>query len=731
MHKSKFLVKAAGGAALTLIARCIFRRLRCSPSISSRHDSLQQLIEEGKKAVCVGKNYRDHIVELADLGPEWKVEEEEEPVLFIKPTTSYAWPGHPLVLPHKRATSTAGPPNHGVHHELELAVIIGPGGAKDIQSEGHAMECVAGYVLALDMTERDEQTAAKIKGMPWTVSKGYDTFCPLSHPFQLSGADDWRHLRMWLDVNGERRQYAEAGAMIHSVPRLIMFISSVMTLEPGDLILTGTPKGVGPVLAGDRITAGITGHADMAVEVVARPTRRCDDAFILRPPPSAIPPSPMQSPRGSLSGLTFAAKDNLDVAGLVTGNGSPDWAQTKGAAPLVTAHAPAVAALLGAGARLVGKTHMDELAFSIAGENGHYGTLPNPTSPWRTVGGSSSGSAVSVASGAVDVALGSDTTGSVRVPAGHCGVFGMRPTHGAVSTGGVCELAPTFDTVGWFARTADHLSAVGRVLLPPPPAALPAAAPPKVLLATDALDRYKAPDERTRHAARGVADEVAGALASMSSAGRVVPLDLGAEILAACPTLHAHYGTDSRIDGLAAVCALMRELQAGEIYSSLGEWAETVAPELGRTPALTPEVQTRLAWARETSRAATFQDTHDRRHRAREEVGAALEALLGDGTVLCYIPVAAPPPPPGAADTDLAYRARTFELQGPSGVGGLPQIVLPAGVCAVTGLPLPVALLAARGHDHRLLGLGEAIASRGMAAAKVKHGLVGTKVVGH
>ena len=129
------------------------------------------------------------------------------------------------------------------------------------------MACIAGYVLAIDATERDEQTAAKNKGMPWSVAKGYDSFLPLSTPFTLEADEEWWMLRMWLDVNGEQRQACDAGVMIHSVPVLICFVSSVMTLLPGDLILTGTPAGVGRLQSGDVITAGIDGKVEMRVEV--------------------------------------------------------------------------------------------------------------------------------------------------------------------------------------------------------------------------------------------------------------------------------------------------------------------------------------------------------------------------------------------------------------------------------------------------------------------------------
>ena len=142
---------------------------------------------------------------------------------------------------------------------LRNMLVLGPRAA----DEAEASACVAGYVLGLDITERDEQTAAKNAGMPWSVSKGYDSFLPPSAPFELAPGEDWRRLRLWLDVNGERRQACECGAMIHSVEKLICYVSSIMTLEPGDLLLTGTPKGVGRLAAGDRVTAGVAGKVEL------------------------------------------------------------------------------------------------------------------------------------------------------------------------------------------------------------------------------------------------------------------------------------------------------------------------------------------------------------------------------------------------------------------------------------------------------------------------------------
>ena len=166
---------------------------------------------------------------------------------------------------------------------------------------------------------------------------------------------------------------------------------------------------------------------------------------------------------GPLDGLTFAVKDLIDVAGHRTGCGNPTWLATH---PPATVSAICVEQLLAAGARCEGKTITDEIAFSLLGENHHYGTPLNPAAPDRVPGGSSSGSASAVACGLVDFALGTDTGGSVRIPASNCGIWGLRPSHGFISVAGVMPLAPTLDTVGVFARDINVLERAAAVLLP-------------------------------------------------------------------------------------------------------------------------------------------------------------------------------------------------------------------------------------------------------------------------
>src|SRR5437773_8404836 len=184
---------------------------------------------------------------------------------------------------------------------------------------------------------------------------------------------------------------------------------------------------------------------------------------------------------GPLSGLTFVAKDLFDVAGHPTGGGNPDWAKTN---PVPERHAWAVQTLLDAGADLIGKTITDEVSLGILGENPFYGTPVNPRAPGHVPGGSSSGSAAAVAAGLCDTALGTDTGGSVRVPARLCGLYGIRPTHGRLALTRMMGQAPTSDTTGWFARDAETFARVSSVMLGE---SIPASMPLRLIIAVDAF----------------------------------------------------------------------------------------------------------------------------------------------------------------------------------------------------------------------------------------------------
>lgn len=365
--------------------------------------------------------------------------------------------------------------------------------------------------------------------------------------------------------------------------------------------------------------------------------------------------------RGPLSGLEFGAKDIYDIAGHRTGFGSPDWLDSHGPAART---APAVQRVLDAGARMVGRTHTDEMAWSLFGENAHYGTPVNPKAPGRVPGGSSSGSAAAVAGGLVDFALGSDTGGSVRFPASVCGIFGMRPTHGRIPLEGACPLAPSFDTAGWFARDAATFERVGRVLLQDD-----AAAPGHgTLLVAD--DAFEWAGEESRAVLAQAADAL---MAQFPKVERIrVAVDDG---------------------GFAAYADAFRDLQAHEVWAVHGAWVTASRPAFG------PGVRERFEYARTVSpeRVAAAQSL-------RASVARRMSGLLADNAVLLL------PTAPGIAplrDQPLAqmnaFRAKCMGLLSIAGLARLPQASLPA--VRSGGCPVGLSFVAASGHDTMLLAL--------------------------
>lgn len=193
------------------------------------------------KILCVTRNYRSHARELGNEPPS-------EPVFFLKPSSSIIGPRETAVIPAYSQLC---------HHEVELAVLIGKWG-KNIP-ESKAMEHVVGYGVAIDMTLRDVQHRLKEQGLPWDQAKGFDTACPLSDFVPADRVADPHALRLTLTVNGELRQDGNTADMIHRIPALISAASAIFTLEKGDILLTGTPAGVGPVVHGDKVSAEIEG----------------------------------------------------------------------------------------------------------------------------------------------------------------------------------------------------------------------------------------------------------------------------------------------------------------------------------------------------------------------------------------------------------------------------------------------------------------------------------------
>ena len=201
------------------------------------------------KILCIGRNYAEHIRELGNETPE-------APVIFMKPASSVIGDGGTIVIP---------PYSHDCHHEAELALLIGREG-KNIPKEV-ALEYVAGYGVAIDLTLRDVQAELKKKGLPWDIAKGFDTACPLSDFVPLDMAGDPQDLEIRLWVNGEIRQDGSTSMMIHSIPSIVSHMSGIFTLKPGDVILTGTPAGVGPLKSGDTVVAEIPGVGSLRVTV--------------------------------------------------------------------------------------------------------------------------------------------------------------------------------------------------------------------------------------------------------------------------------------------------------------------------------------------------------------------------------------------------------------------------------------------------------------------------------
>jgi amidase len=363
--------------------------------------------------------------------------------------------------------------------------------------------------------------------------------------------------------------------------------------------------------------------------------------------------------RGPLAGATFAVKDIFDVEGTVTGRGNPDWLASHAPAE---ANAPAVQAVLDAGARLVGKTITDELAFSVVGMNPHYGTPTNVAAPGRVPGGSSSGSAAAVGGGIVDLALGSDTGGSVRVPASYNGIYGMRPSHGRTSLEGVMPLAPSFDTVGWFARDPALFAAAGRVLLQDD---RPGPAPGRVLLARDAFARVEP-----------------AALPALQAAVARVEAILGP----AEPIAVSEEGLDTWYDAF-------RTLQGAEAWAAHGRWIQQAKPKLGL------QCTKRMAFAAQVNAAAV-----ERAKGLRADIARRLGDLL-TGNAIMLVPSAAGVAPRVDAPVDQQdeVRDRVMGITCIAGLGGLPQVSLP--LTRLEAGPIGLSLIAARGQDTQLLDL--------------------------
>ena len=375
--------------------------------------------------------------------------------------------------------------------------------------------------------------------------------------------------------------------------------------------------------------------------------------------------------QGVLSGLRFAVKDLIDMAGVITTGGNPDWASSHGPA---TRDAPVVSSLLDSGATLVGKTVTDELAFSLEGENAFHGTPRNPHSVAHLPGGSSSGSAVAVAAGLVDFALGTDTGGSVRVPASFCGVFAFRPTHGRLSLDGVLPFAPSYDTVGWFACNGEVLQRVGRVLLELPTVGA-----------------------QTAPAIHWQLQWVQDAFDMIDSASGECLLPL-AKALGAQESVNAFDGHAD--DWLRAY----QVLQGEEIWQNLGPWITQQRPTFGpsikpRFDSLAhldpPEVVHWQAWRIEQT--TRLRQALSSPHAKINDGALSLKAWVLPTTPSVALRKGTPPEDIGR------FYGTALALNALAGHPGLPQVTLP--IAQINGLPIGLSIIGPPHSDEALLAL--------------------------
>jgi amidase len=431
--------------------------------------------------------------------------------------------------------------------------------------------------------------------------------------------------------------------------------------------------------------------------------------------------TPLVAPAGPgpLDGVTVAVKDLFAVAGEKLGAGNPTWLAAQ--EPQASS-APAVGALLGAGAEITGIARTDEFAYSLAGQNAHYGTTPNPAVPGGIGGGSTSGPASAVALGQVAVGLGTDTAGSIRVPASYQGLVGIRTTHGAISTAGVLPLAPSFDTVGWLTRDVATARAVAEVLLPGTSAPREShtatreshTATRESHTATRESDTASREVSRAPRAASGVAVEAGTVFGFAVAAGlrRTLVLPTAEahasdEVRAACAgrrdalvaagVLPSATAMDLDPATLEAWFAAFRTVQAYEAWRAHGAWITAHPGALGA------DVGGRFAAAAKVTAAE-----------AEAARGVAAEArtwlcdVLADTVLVLPSSAGGAPARTAAPAVVEAERAGTLRLTCLAGLAGAPAVSVPQ-LRTIDGRPAGLCLVGAPGTDLALLALAAEI----------------------
>jgi len=359
---------------------------------------------------------------------------------------------------------------------------------------------------------------------------------------------------------------------------------------------------------------------------------------------------------GPLHGLSFGVKDIFDIANVPTGFGSPAWLNSH---PIPNETATFLSSLLDAGASLLGKTHTDELTYSILGMNAHYGTPLNSAAPKRVPGGSSSGSAAAVAANLVDFAIGSDTGGSVRAPASFCGIYGFRPTHGRISLENARPLAKSFDTLGWFARDPEILLKVGEVLFNE---ARPTNTNPSFFFLKEAFDLLPA----------SIAKQAKDAISLRLGKNQIPTVEIG----------------NCELKDWAET---FRIIQAGEIWAEHGAWASNHLNEMG------PGVKDRFEAARSITEEQKMKAQSE-----REKVIARMDQLLTENSYLILPTVVDIAPPLDSSPKEFDdFRKNSFQLLCIAGLCGVPQATIP--LLTIQDAPFGVSMIARKNMDMHLL----------------------------
>ena len=399
-------------------------------------------------------------------------------------------------------------------------------------------------------------------------------------------------------------------------------------------------------------------------------------------------PPPTKEIVRKLANTKFVLKDMFEVRDRRRGIGfgSPQW-ESSHATNSDKNNAEIVETLFRNGASLVGITHMDELAYSIDGQNEHFGTPINPSCETRIPGGSSSGSAVAVAARLrdCDFGIGTDSAGSVRVPAAYCGVYGFRPSHGMVSTKGCQNFAKTFDTVGWFAKGSKVLKDVGDVLLKEADDEKYGVKEPKQFaILTDLMHLADAQGSAA----------VASALKAFGYddkyAGKVSKLDLGERLKMLCPSLRTDVSGKT---GLELIRDKMHLTMGFEIYDELKDWLETTKPTLGKQTAM------RIENAKKVS-----EQDYENLTKLREEIREVMDQIMDGGTVFIFptVPGVAPLREGRSDEEILSWRMKTFQFLAIASFCGLPQVAIPLNYPNSEG-PCSVSLMGGFQTDKMLL----------------------------